>query len=264
MREGPLPILRLMFLLPALTTLISLLFAGQVLNQYRTRRKTHQLAWGLALLIYAIAALPEVAGSLGGWTALEFRVYYLFGGILLVPWLSLGTAELLLRPLRPAPALGAYRAFVAGVSVLGLIAVVLAPLHSAHLGGTNVPINCAMWCSPASETGYGLSNGLAALAAAVGNIVGTVVLVVGAGLSAYRAYRAGLPRAITVGNVLILAGALGVAAIASLTRINLYTLFYAGQAVGIAVIFAGFLVIASAVPARTAPGGVNPAQPAAQ
>ena len=40
-------------------------------------------------------------------------------------------------------------------------------------------------------------------------------------------------------NVLILAGALVVAAIASLTRINLYTLFYAGQAAGIAIIFAG-------------------------
>ncbi|HEV3233440.1 MAG TPA: hypothetical protein VG329_02695 [Candidatus Dormibacteraeota bacterium] len=240
-----------MFILPALTVLISLVFAGQVLNQYRSRGRPHQLAWGLALLFYAVAAFPEVTGSLSGWHELEYRIYYLFGGILLVPWLALGTAELLLRSDRARPARLGYRAFVSVISLVGVAAVVLAPLHAAHLNATPIPINCTMWCSPGSETGYLLANGLAAASAAIGNIVGTLVLVVGAGYSAYRAYRAGLHRNLVMGNVLILAGALVVAAIASLTRINLYTLFYAGQAAGIAIIFAGFLVIGAATQART-------------
>lgn len=240
-----------MFVIPALTVVISLVFAGQVLNQYRVRGRSNQLAWGLALLFYAVAAFPEVTGSLTGWTDIGFRIYYLMGGILLVPWLALGTSELLLRSDRTRLLRLVYRVFVTGITLLGLAAMITAPLHTSHLTGTTIPINCTMWCSPSSETGYVLANGLAALAAAVGNIVGTVVLVVGAGYSAYRAYRAGLHRNLVLGNVLILAGAIEVAAIASLTRINLYTLFYAGQAAGIAIIFGGFLLIGAAAQART-------------
>ena len=238
-----------MFAFPAVTTFISLVFAGQVLAQYRERRRSHQLAWGLALLFYAIAAFPEVLGSLSGWTDLDFRLYYLFGAILLVPWLSMGTTELLLRGDRAGAARAGYRVFVAAISLLGLVAVVVAPLHGHWLQTGQVPSNCAMWCK--SESGYVLPNGLDALSAAVGNSIGTVVLVAGAGYSAYRTYRAGLPRNLTLGNILILAGSLVVASAATLTRLGSYELFYAGQAAGIAIIFGGFLLIATTSQPRT-------------
>jgi hypothetical protein len=236
------------FVLPALTTLISLGFAAQVLNQYRTRGKPHQLAWGLALLFYAVAAFPEVMGSLSGWNETDFRIYYLFGAILLVPWLALGTAELLLRDPKARWARLGYMAFVAVVTVVGLAAIATAGLHDAFISGTHIPDNCAMYCP--REHGYEIGNIVAVIAAAAGNIVGTVVLAGGAAYSAYRTWRAGLPRNLTLGNILILAGALVVAAIASLTRIGHYELFYAGQAAGIAVIYAGFLVIGAATQPR--------------
>lgn len=237
-----------MFVLPALTTLISLGFAAQVLNQYRTRGKTHQLAWGLALLFYAVAAFPEVRGSLSGWNETDFRIYYLFGAILLVPWLALGTAELLLQGPKARWARVAYLVFVAVVTVMGLAAIATAGLHTAFMSGTHIPDNCAMYCP--REHGYEVGNIVAVGVAAVGNIVGTVVLAGGAAYSAYRTWRAGQPRNLTLGNILILAGALLVAAIASLTRIGHYELFYAGQAAGIAVIYAGFLVIGAATQPR--------------
>jgi hypothetical protein len=237
------------FALPALTTLISLAFAGQVLSQYRERRRVHQLAWGLALLFYAIAAFSEVLGSMSSWNDLDFRLYYLFGAVLLVPWLSLGTAELLFRDDGARAARRGYRVLVGVVTVLGLGTVALAPLHAHWLQTSQVPSNCAMWCK--SESGYVLLNGLSALAAALGNTVGTIVLVAGAGYSAFRTYRAGLPRNLTLGNVLILAGSLVVASAATLTRLGSYELFYAGQAAGIAIIFAGFLLIASVSAPRT-------------
>lgn len=232
-----------MFVLPALTTLVSLVFAGQVLSQYRERRRLHQLAWGLALLFYAVGAFPEVLGSLNGWNDLDFRLYYLFGGILLVPWLALGTAELLLRSERARWARLTYRVIVAAITLLGLVAIVTAVLHPAFLGGTRVPDNCAMYCPRIH--GYAVGNILSVIAAAAGNTIGTIVLVAGAGYSAYRTYRAGLPRNLTLGNVLILVGALVVAAAASLTRLGSYELFYAAQAAGIVVIFGGFLLIAT-------------------
>ncbi|MEA2682445.1 MAG: hypothetical protein QOK05_773 [Chloroflexota bacterium] len=236
-------------MIPAVTTLISLVFAAQVLSQYRSRGRTYHLAWGLALLFYAIAAFPEVLGSFNGWSDFEFRIYYLFGAILLVPWLSLGTAELVLGRSDSTRAVNLYRAFVAAITLLGLITVAVAPLHAAFLGTTHVPSNCAMWCK--SESGYVLANGLAALSAAVGNSLGTIVLVVGAGLSAYRTYRAGLPRNLTLGNVLILVGSLVVASAATLTRFGSYELFYSGQAAGIAIIFVGFRLIGSVSQPRT-------------
>ncbi|MGI8610615.1 MAG: hypothetical protein ACR2MY_15555 [Candidatus Dormibacteria bacterium] len=240
-----------MFAFPAVTTLISLVFAGQLLSQYRERHRSHQLAWGLALLFYAIASFPEVLGSISGWNDLDYRLYYLFGAVLVVPWLSLGTAELLLQGERARVARSGYRAFVGALTVLGLLTVALAPLHAHWLATNQVPSNCAMWCR--SEGGYVLANGLSALGAAVGNSIGTVVLVAGAGYSAYRTYRAGLPRNLTLGNVLILAGSLVVASAATLTRLGSYEFFYAGQAIGIAIIFGGFLLIATVSQHRPAP-----------
>jgi hypothetical protein len=242
-----------MFVLPALTTLISLVFAGQVLNQYRVRGRSHQLGWGLALLFYAVAAFPEVTGSLNGWSTLGYKIYYLFGAILLVPWLALGTSELLFRG-RLEIVKSAYRVFVGSITLLGVAAVLLAPLHISHLAGTDVPSNCSMWCSPNSETGYVLANGLAALSAAIGNIVGTFVLLGGALFSVVRAVldrsRPGAVVNYVLGNLLIFAGALVVASAASLTRLGSYTFFYAGQAAGIAIIFGGFLLIGAASQAR--------------
>ncbi|MFN2462679.1 MAG: hypothetical protein ABR573_02105 [Candidatus Dormibacteria bacterium] len=240
-----------MFVLPALTTLISLVFAGQVLSQYRSRRRPQQLAWGLALLFYAVAAFPEVLGSLSRWTDLDFRIYYLFGAILLVPWLALGTSELLLQADRARWARLGYRVIVVAITVLGVIAIGTAGLHTEFLGRPTVPDNCAMYCPRIH--GYATGNILAVVAAAVGNTVGTVVLVVGAGYSAFRTYRAGLPRNLTFGNLLILGGSLVVAAASSLTRAGHYELFYAAQAAGIAIIFGGFLLIASVTHARTRP-----------
>ena len=238
-----------MFVLPALTTVISLAFAAQVLNQFRVRGRAHQLAWGIALLFYAIAAFPEVIASMTGWNEVEFRTYYLFGGILLVPWLALGTAELLLRGERARVGLFAYRGFVALVTILGVVAIATASLHTAFIHNHLIPDNCAVYCP--REHGYALGNILSVIAAAVGNVVGTVILVGGAGLSAYRTWRAGLHRNLTIGNVLILAGAVVVALIASLTRLGYYELFYAGQAAGVAIIFAGFMVIGAVSQPRT-------------
>lgn len=240
-----------MFVLPALTTLISLGFAAQVLNRYRARRKMHELAWGLALVFYAIAALPEVLAALNSWDSVGYRVFYLFGGVLLVPWLSLGTVELLLRSDGVRWALTSYRVFVGLITLVGLVAVIAAPLHTSHLATSEAPSNCTMFCT--TESGYGLFNVISLIEAIVGNTIGTVVLAVGALYSAVRTFQARLPVNLPAGNVFILAGSLVVALAATLTRFGSYDYFYAGQAAGVAIIFAGFLVIGAAPQPRTQP-----------
>ena len=74
-----------------------------------------------------------------------------------------------------------YIGFVVLVSVVGLVAIATAGLHDSFINGTRIPDNCAMYCP--REHGYAFGNVLAVVAAAVGNVVGTVVLAGGAGYS---------------------------------------------------------------------------------
>ena len=78
--------------------------------------------------------------------------------------------------------------------------------------------------------------------AAVVNSVGTVILVGGAAWSAYGTWRRGGAPSRLAANILIAAGALIVASVSTLTRLfHIYELFYVGQAIGVLVMFAGFL-----------------------
>lgn len=80
-----------MFLFPFAATAVSLIFSGLVLKQYIERRKTYQLAWAVALLLFGLGALAETLATLGTWNEFLVKSYYLFGGTLVVGYLGLGT-----------------------------------------------------------------------------------------------------------------------------------------------------------------------------
>src|SRR5207245_9598875 len=86
--------------------------------RYLSRRRAHQLAWTIGLAMFAAAAVAGALARSGGATEAEYRVFYLFGAILIVAWLALGTVFLVVRrvarwPLRGVLAL----AVVAGRAV---------------------------------------------------------------------------------------------------------------------------------------------------
>src|SRR5919109_3977283 len=109
------------WLLPAVATVASAAFAVAVLRQYAARRRTHQLAWGIALAMFALASLALTVGVAAGWSPFGFKVYYLFGAMLNVPWLALGTVSLLAGPL-------ARRAYLAGLALFTAASTVLLAL----------------------------------------------------------------------------------------------------------------------------------------
>lgn len=80
-----------MFIFPLIATLISLVFSGLLLRQYSQKQKPHQLAWAIALLMFSIGALAETLATISGWNELLVKIYYLFGGTLVVGYLGLGT-----------------------------------------------------------------------------------------------------------------------------------------------------------------------------
>jgi hypothetical protein len=222
-------------------TLISAAFAGTLWMQYRAKPRPYLLVWSIALAFYAIAALTEVIGAAGGWTPFLYRTYYFFGAIILVGVLALGTIYLL------APRFSRVALWILIVlAAIGLAAVLGAHLQAVKLETHQVPD------ADTIKAQGGLFNVLAILMAAVLNIVGSVILIGGALWSAYGAWRKGGAQSRLLANILIAAGAFIVAGASTLTRLfHVYELFYVGQAIGVLVMFGGFLA-AQRAPRRAA------------
>jgi hypothetical protein len=83
--------------LPAITSILALVFAVALLDQWRERRQTFQLVWAAGMLFFGVASGCEAIGAASGWNELLYRTWYLFGAIWTAGWLGLGTAFLLGR-----------------------------------------------------------------------------------------------------------------------------------------------------------------------
>ncbi len=83
--------------LPGLTSILALLFAVLLFDQWRVRRGGFQLIWAFGMLFYGIAAGAESLAAVGGWNEALYRTWYLTGAVWTAGWLGLGTAFLLGR-----------------------------------------------------------------------------------------------------------------------------------------------------------------------
>jgi hypothetical protein len=208
----------------SLSVLVSVAFAGVMAQRWMARRRPHQAAWAIGLAMFALAAAAGVTARLGGATETEYRVFYLFGAILNVAWLALGTIYLLAPP---------RTARWATWLVLLLSAVAAAAVFTAPVDLTK-----------AIDTGRGFESApLPRILAGVGSGVGSVVLIGGALWSAYvfLAKRHEGRRALA--NVIIAAGVLvaaagGTAAFTGASGVVEWTNF-----VGVSLIFIGFLLV---------------------
>jgi hypothetical protein len=89
--------MRLDVLLPALTSILALIFSVALFDQWRERRGGFQLIWAIGMLFYGIAAGCEAVAGAGGWNEALYRTWYLTGAVWTAGWLGLGTAFLLSR-----------------------------------------------------------------------------------------------------------------------------------------------------------------------
>ena len=81
--------------LPLGSSVLSLVFAGMVLDQWWQRRHAFQLVWGIGLLFYGISAGTEFVGSAFGWSQPLYRAWYLIGAFFVAGYLGAGTIYLL-------------------------------------------------------------------------------------------------------------------------------------------------------------------------
>ncbi|MGO8687632.1 MAG: hypothetical protein ACLQT7_10735 [Candidatus Dormibacteria bacterium] len=237
--------------LAGLASDLSFAFALVVAARWLTSRRPSFAFWALGLLIFAAAAAAQSLGESEGFErhVVLFRLFYLLGGALGVIYLALGTLYLL-APRRVAR--------ICTLLLLVLTAGVAIDAFAAPVATAELATPCGLFggaYSPAAPV---------ALAAVLFNIVGTLVFVGGAGWSAWRFIRERAQLDRIVCNALLTAGALVIAIGFSAAKVTNATgacsstsLDYLGayEAIGIAVMFAGFLSLG--VVGRRSPGRSN-------
>ncbi|HEY7589920.1 MAG TPA: hypothetical protein VH723_02940 [Candidatus Limnocylindrales bacterium] len=82
--------------LATVTSILALLFAVALVDQWRERRRPFQLVWAVGMAFYGIAAGLEAVGESAGWSDTIVRGWFVLG-VATPAWLGLGTAFLLNR-----------------------------------------------------------------------------------------------------------------------------------------------------------------------
>lgn len=235
--------------LAASATLVAVAFAMSTFERWLARRRRHELAWAVALALFATGALFLWLGASIGWSLPVFRAFYLFGAVVNVPVLALGTVYLLgsrKTGTRAAIVVGAFACFAAGV-------IVVAPAH---------PITDPN----ALPQGSDVFDALPRVLAAVASGGGALVVLGGAVWSAWKlrgTERLRQGRRMWA-NVVIAGGTLVLGASGLLNSVlGQMEAFAVTLAVGVSILYAGFLLAVTPArrPARPAVPAVAPSPP---
>jgi hypothetical protein len=215
--------------LPFVSSLVSFVFAVLVLRRYRRRGGAHHLLWGIGMIFYGIGGFCEAYYGFLGWNPLIFRLWYLFGAMLVAAWLGQGTVYLLTKPVWA----NVLMLLLLIGSLYGAVRVFGAELDPGQMGTS-------------LHTGSELSGrailtpGVRALTP-VFNVYGTACLVGGALYSAWIFWRKRVLLHRTLGNLLIAAGALLPAFGGAFSRFGIGGALYLSEFFGALLLFAGFL-----------------------
>ncbi|MBN1148582.1 MAG: hypothetical protein JXA78_15085 [Anaerolineales bacterium] len=216
-------------LTPLLSSIISFVFAFFVLRRYAARKGAYLLLWGTGLVFYGIGGFCEAYYGAFGWNPLIYRLWYLFGAILVAAWLGQGTVFLLARK-RWANALMALLALGSLYAVVRVFTAQLDPsllTTSVHTGS--------------ELSGHAIvTPGVRSLTPFF-NLYGTVALVGGALYSAWLFWRKRVLLHRTIGNILIAFGAMLPAFGGAFSRAGVPAALYLGEFFGVIIMFVGFI-----------------------
>ena len=193
------------------------------------RKGLYLLLWSIGMVFYGIGGFCEAFYGFFGWNPLIFRLWYLFGAILVAAWLGQGTVYLLARK-RTAHIL---MIILGAASIFAVIRVFTAQLDPSLM-------------STSLHTGSELSGhaivtpGVRSLTPFF-NIYGTLTLVGGAAYSAFIFWRKRVLLHRVIGNVLIAFGAILPAFGGSFSRFGIPGALYISELLGAILMFIGFM-----------------------
>lgn len=214
---------------PLATGLIGFVYVGLLLDQWRRRRKAHQLAWSVGFLFYAVAALMEAYSEFTGtWDPTIYRFYIVMAASM-VGFLGLGTLYLITKK----RILGhAYLGFV-----LVCLAIFLYGVFTTELDTTKLIAGITV-----GGTALGSGGSFPRVMSLPFNITGTLLLLGGSAWSIIKFWPKKEYRYRVWANVLIIVGTLIIAGAGSMARAGQTVGLYPAEMVASAVLLAGFLL----------------------
>lgn len=216
-------------LLPFVSSGISFVFAVVIFRRYWQRRGLHLLLWGIGMIFYGIGGFCEGYFGAFGWNQTIFRLWYLFGAILVAAWLGQGTVYLLANRTWAHSLM----ALLALGSIYGLVRVFGAELDPT-LMTTSLHTGSEM-------SGHAIvTPGVRSLTPFF-NVYGTVALVGGAAYSAWIFWKKRVLLNRTIGNILIAVGAMLPAFGGTFSRMGFSGALYISELLGAIIMFIGFL-----------------------
>jgi len=218
--------------LALLAALAATLFAVDLWVDYRSRPRPHIAAYAIGMTMFAFATWAFFAGLYFGWTGSGYRTFYLFGAILNIPFLALGSMFLVVGRRSGhgmAVALGA-------ITAISTTLTTTVPF-AGELPESGVP-------HEVFADGFGPR-----LFAIIGGAAGTTILVVLALVSVLRFWKRN--RRIVWGNLLILAGTLAAASGGTGLALGESSAFAVSLFAAVTLIWGGY---------KVASGGKDPAR----
>lgn len=210
-------------IIPLVSSAVSLIFALTMLDQFFARRKSYQLVWAIGLLMFSISTGSMFWIVVWGMDETAYRLWYLFGAVLVAAYLGMGTLYLL-TPRRVAHT---------------ILAVLLVASVYATFRVFNASVDLGTMLALSGEA---MPQGVR-LMTPFFNIFGTFALIGGAIYSAWSFWRRRFMPHRVVSNVLIAVGAILPALGGTLVRfgVSSSTAHALLILLGVVIIFVGFL-----------------------
>ena len=212
---------------------VALAFAMLTFERWLVRRRPHDLAWSVSLLLFVGGAAGLAWGSATGWTSMSFRLFYACGAVLNVPFLAAGQLQLQIGPRRSARVMtvtALLGAFSSGV-------VLVAPFTAA-LPSDRLPQGSEVF-GPLPRVLAAVGSGVGATVVFVGTVVGAVTI--------RRARRRGVAMRDagrkTLGLALLAVGTIVLSLSGTLNSVlGEMRAFSMTLTLGVTILFAGFLL----------------------
>lgn len=205
------------------------IFSIDLWRNYARRPRPHVVAYAIGITMFALATWALFAALVWGWNPFYYRVFYLFGAVLNIPYLALGSMFLV----------GGKRAghimtiLLGAFSAISVTLVATAPfLEDATFGHGEVP-------EKVFASGFGPR-----MFAAVGGGLGATILIVLAVVSIVR-FRKTAPRVVW-GSFLILLGTLAASTGGTSLAFGEAAWFSISLFLAATLIFAGYKVASGA------------------
>ena len=225
-------------IIPLSSSIISFVFAFFVLKRYVERKRAHLLLWGIGTIFYGIGGFCEFYYGAFGWNALVFRLWYLFGAILVAAWLGQGTVYLLAKR-KWANVLMVLLGLGSLYAIFKVFGAELDPSLMIGEGHTGAELS-----------GHAIITDGVRVLTPFFNIYGTLTLVGGAAYSAWIFWRKRVLLHRTIGNILIATGAIMPAFGGLFSRLQFPGALYLGEFFGVILLFIGFIRATTPMPEK--------------